>query len=128
MTPSASVIVPVPVVVFPLWSVLVTATVVTGEVSVAPPKFSCHCPADGDVSWEFVPSVNVWPFAATVNTDVLTESKVPVISGAASVVTVWEFTVGVPRVGFVVLKVAFRVVGLTLKKTEPGSWLIVVSL
>ena len=43
------------------------------------------------------------------------------IVGAAFVVTVCEFTVGVPSVGFVVLKVACRVFGVTAKNTEPGD-------
>jgi hypothetical protein len=52
-----------------------------------------------------------------------------VITVAAFVVTVCEFTVGVPRVGvgaLDVVKVALRVFGVTAKKTDPGSWLTVV--
>jgi hypothetical protein len=108
---------------------LVTVTVVTGDVRATPPKLSDQLPADGEVNCGLVPSVNVLPFAATVNTFVFTESKVPVITGAAFVVTVCEFTVGAPRVGvgeFVVVNVALLLFGVTAKKTDPGSWLTVV--
>src|ERR1700730_14337615 len=112
MMPAPSVIVPVPDVLFPAPSVLVTVTVVSGEISAAPPRLSDQLPADGEVNCGLVPNVNVWPFAVTVRTFVLTESKVPVITGAAFVVIVCEFTVGVPMVGvgaLDVVKVALRV-------------------
>src|SRR5580700_7020840 len=99
MMPAPSVIVPEPVLLFPILSTLVTVTVVTADVRATPPKLSDQLPGDGEVNCGLVPSVNVLPFAATVNTFVFTESKVPVITGAAFVVTVCEFTVGVPRVG-----------------------------
>src|SRR5580704_8737237 len=106
----------------------------TGEVSVAPPKFNDQLPEEGDVSCELEPNVNVLPFAATVSVFVLVASNVPVITGAAFVVTVCELTVGVPSVGLlggvglpVLLTVAWRYVGVTLNVAASVASLTVVS-